>query len=553
LKQANKSQLPLPALPAFSGKTGKLAFFILAIAPLLFGLLALYLGQDANWDLRNYHWYNAYAALEGRYGIDLLPSQTPAFYNPALDIPLYLLGTTVPAKVAGFILGMVQGLNFILIFMLCHSTLIINNPRHKVWSCAFLALLGMLGGGGIALLGTCFYDNITSLGLFASALLVLHHYKTMLSSRSLPKVLGLAALCGFPAGLMMGLKLPFVVFCVALCCAFLFVTGPLMRRLWMSFGFGLGVLLGLALSFGPWAVHLFTQYGNPVFPYLNQLFQSPLLPPTSFRDVQFIPTSWSDRLLFPFIFSTVPWRVGEIPWQDFRIATLYVLLPLCVVVRLVYGRNKNAPDRLTTYISARYLLWMAVLSYTVWLFLFSIYRYAIPMEMVSPLLIVVAMGMLPLRPKTRALLTGILLALIAVTIEPGDWGRKKPWLDEAVKADIPDLRESENLMILMAGFDPYSHVVTLFPKHIPFVRIQSNFASPNEDKGINKIIKERVSAHKGTFKLLITESGVHHSEAALNHFNLTFLPQKCQPVEDYLFKSELKLCDVKRLKQPESP
>lgn len=37
-----------------------LALFVLV--PLAFGAYALLLGQDGNWDLRNYHWYDAYAA-----------------------------------------------------------------------------------------------------------------------------------------------------------------------------------------------------------------------------------------------------------------------------------------------------------------------------------------------------------------------------------------------------------------------------------------------------------------------------------------------------------
>src|SRR4030095_718030 len=39
--------------------------------PLAFGALAIALGQDANWDLRNYHWYNPYALLTGRFRFDL--------------------------------------------------------------------------------------------------------------------------------------------------------------------------------------------------------------------------------------------------------------------------------------------------------------------------------------------------------------------------------------------------------------------------------------------------------------------------------------------------
>src|ERR1700733_10829175 len=152
-------------LPPPKHRARSLALFLLTLAPFAFGALALWLGQDANWDLRNYHWYNAYAFLNGRHDFDLLPSQTPYFYNPALDVPFYLLATHVPAKAAGFALGFAQGLNFTLLFMLAYAGLIIKNPRWTVGICAALAVLGMLGGGGIALIGTTFYDNITSLGL----------------------------------------------------------------------------------------------------------------------------------------------------------------------------------------------------------------------------------------------------------------------------------------------------------------------------------------------------------------------------------------------------
>src|SRR5271169_3095886 len=105
-------------LPPKEHRARFLAVALLTLAPFAFGALAVFLGQDANWDLRNYHWYNAYAFLNNRYGVDLLPSQTPYFYNPTLDLPFYILATHVPAMVAGFALGFIQGLNFVLLFML---------------------------------------------------------------------------------------------------------------------------------------------------------------------------------------------------------------------------------------------------------------------------------------------------------------------------------------------------------------------------------------------------------------------------------------------------
>ena len=140
---------PAHFLPPTGHRARKLAIGFLCLAPVLFGLLALALGQDSNWDLRNYHFYNAYAFLNNRYAVDLLPSQTPYFYNPLLDIPFFVLATHFPARIVGFLLGFAQGFNFLLLFAIAHVVLIIPNPRHKVIVCAAVAALGMLGGGGL--------------------------------------------------------------------------------------------------------------------------------------------------------------------------------------------------------------------------------------------------------------------------------------------------------------------------------------------------------------------------------------------------------------------
>ncbi|MBV5317074.1 MAG: hypothetical protein JZU50_04665 [Desulfobulbaceae bacterium] len=512
-------------------------------APLLTGMFGLYLGQDANWDLRNYHWYNAYALVNGRFGFDLLPSQLPYFYNPALDVPFFLLASHLPARIAGFILAAVQGLNFMLLFMLSYAALIIPSPRQKVLLCTILAAVGMFGAGGIAQIGTTFYDNITSLGVFLSILLTLRLYPLLVDT-DWKRSLGLAILCGFPAGLMMGLKLPAVIFCIGLCGALLFTAGSLQRRVWISFGFGIGVLLGLTLSLGPWAFHLYTQYGNPLFPYFNNIFQSSLAPIASARDVTFLPENWFDRLLFPFIFSKNPFSVGEIPWRDLRLPLWYFLLPACLALRGVFRCAKNPIKPITAPVPTRYLLWAAGLSYVAWIFLFAIYRYIISLEMLAPLLIVMTLGLLPLRTPIRAALASLVMGTVLITLQPGNWGRAPQWLDRTVSIDRPELEGSANLMMLMAGFEPYSHVITEFPPHIPFIRIQSNFTSPENGMGINQRIKDRVNKHTGPYKILIPKDQLLTGSAALQYFDLTLSPKTCRPVQDHLFDADLALCDV---------
>lgn len=549
-------------MPAKGAKGRELAIALLLLAPIVLGVIAVALGQDANWDLRNYHWYNAYAFLNGRFGRDWLPSQTPWFYNPALDVPFYLLATHVPAKLAALALGVVQGLNFIPLFMMAHASLRIPNPRHKVWVCAALAALGMLGGGGIALLGTTFYDNVTSLGMFASALMILRCKDKLFAPQAIGKprnqasqdargflsAFGVALACGMPAGLMMGFKLPSVVFCVGLCGAIFLAGGPFWKRAAASFAFGFGVLAGAAISLGPWAWHLQKEFGSPLFPYFNEIFRSPLAPLASARDTQFVPRSLSDFLAFPFILIEHPRRAGEIDWRDLRIPILYVLLPLAVSLRLAFGRSKPRQDQLAEPYAARFLLWMAVLSYVIWLAMFAIYRYAVPLEMLAPLLIVLSVSMLPLKAGTRGQISLFLLIVIMATIQPGDWHRRKEWMDHVVEADIPPIKDSANAMLLMAGFEPYSHLVTLFPEDMKVVRIQSNFTSPDQDKGINKTLHAVVEAHKGSYMILAPSYQHQLAQEALSHYKLVPLWKDCHKVVDKLYDNEeLDLCPVRRV------
>ncbi|PPT28426.1 hypothetical protein XarbCFBP7614_08655 [Xanthomonas arboricola] len=51
---------------------------------LLGALLSLGLGQDANWDLRNYHLYIGDAWAHDRLGVDLAPAQMQSYFSHCL-------------------------------------------------------------------------------------------------------------------------------------------------------------------------------------------------------------------------------------------------------------------------------------------------------------------------------------------------------------------------------------------------------------------------------------------------------------------------------------
>src|SRR5579862_7989964 len=92
--------------------------FLAFAGPLLFGLYSIYLGADANWDLRNYHFYVPYAFLGERVGLDLAPAGLQSYMTPTLDLVFYGLTTSLPGMVAGFLMGALHGLCFPLLLAL---------------------------------------------------------------------------------------------------------------------------------------------------------------------------------------------------------------------------------------------------------------------------------------------------------------------------------------------------------------------------------------------------------------------------------------------------
>ena len=114
--------------------------------PVAFGVYSIMLGQDTSCDFQNYHLYNAYAFLNGRLGFDLFPPGLATCLNPYLDL-VYFEGIRYAAPwIVGFTLGVVQGLNFIVLLHICKYCLRAIDVKHARWAIV-LALLGVLSVG----------------------------------------------------------------------------------------------------------------------------------------------------------------------------------------------------------------------------------------------------------------------------------------------------------------------------------------------------------------------------------------------------------------------
>lgn len=534
------------------GAVRRVVLIMFIVVPLIFGAIALVLGQDSNWDLRNYHWYDAYALLHGRLEQDLGPAQIPNFYNPTLDIPFFLAANALPARAFSFLLGVLQGCNFILLYMLAAATLRLGGERPQILIAGLVALTGMIGGGHLALVGAVFYDNVVSLLVFGAMVVILNG-AAALQHGPLPPALRRAVLAGFLVGCGVGLKLPTQIFAIGVCFGLLFIPGPFRRRFLLSFACGLGVIAGFAVFGGWWMWEMWSHYANPLFPYFNDFIRSPWALPESYRDDRFVPKSMVQALTLPFRLFLDGKVAGEIAFRDARVLSAYVVL-LATPVMLLIGRTKSAGESQDTpaadVFALRYLAAAVVLSYGVWLALFGIYRYIIPLEMLAPLVAVGGLAFWPVSWQRQLSLAIGLLGFMVVTVQPGNWGRI-PWTPSAKFVDVavPPITDPATTMILMTGFAPTAFVIPAFPEQVAFLRPQSYFVAPEHVTRFNEILRNRVAEHRGDIFLLQATWERAAAGRVLPSLGLQLGPAACNSIHANL-DDELELCALTRMSNP---
>ncbi len=521
----------------------KLIYPLSLLVCLTFGAIALWQGMDANWDLRNYHWYNGWAFVNNLVGRDLLVGQLASFYNPVLDAPYALVAEHLSASVIGFALGMIHGLNFLVLFAIAWRLFSLSNARYRLTLSIATALTGVLGAGSWSEIGTVFYDNVLSLGVLISVLLVLVKWDQLAKGRWINVMIwGMTA--GIPVGLTFGLKQPMVIYCIGLCGAFLFTKLPWIRRISVAFWFGIGVLAGFAISGGYWAWHLWQVYGNPLFPYFNQLFKSPWGLPIPYRDEGFLPHSLTEKLLLIYRFSFDTKLVGEIEFRDFRILALSILIPLAIAAWIKIKPTKA----LTRLPPTGWLLSATILVCVVWVPLFAIYRYLVPLEILAPLLMTASIGLLPFGENVRRYIALSLMVVLVATTKPGNWIRV-PWEEQALKIQgIGDITKPEQTLVLLSGHEPLSFLIPAFPKTMHFYRIDSTFKlSEDPTHGFRKIFTEAIKNNPGPVMSLHIVTDEHNTVITLAQSGLALDKANCRTLTSPIGASNYAYCQTQPL------
>ncbi len=501
---------------------------LLGLTPFAFGASILWLGQDISWDLRNYHYYNPFAFLHDRMGHDVAVAHVATYYNPLLYLPFYHAVVGLPPKAVGFLLGFLPGLNAWLIYAITRRAVDPGDSARARGYCFALTAAAMLGMIHLAEIGTSFGDTVVSLPVLAAVFLLVRFRDRLAGPLRGGAPIALAA--GVLAGSACGVKLPFAVYCVGLCAAILAFRLPWRRRLALAFLFGLGVLLGIAATGGFWMLAMWRRFRNPVFPYFNEWFRSPWGAEGSYRDERFIPQGPWMWLLFPFWFNVEPTRVGEVGFRDLRFPLLYVLLVVALVggaCRRLRGGNAAAADASAPALDGFFITFLVV-SFLLWMKLFSVYRYAAVCEYLAPLTAHVLLGRLIRDPRRLRQAALAAAAFVVLTLDPGHWGRR-PWTADYFDIALPPLAAERRAIVLVTGHDPVGYLIPSFPAETRFLRIQGFVTGPSPRLNeTDRRMMRAVAEHPGPLLLLYRIYEEWHALHALEFYGLTLERDSCQ-------------------------
>ena len=500
------------------------------ISPVLAGLLSLHMGKSMAWDLLHYHYYNGYAFLNDRLNFDILPAVFHTFLNPALDVAFYEAVEMLPPRAVGFGLGVIHGANIILLFLCARRCSTVGRVSQQVPDLlpAFLAVSGFGSAAAMGTLGSWHHDLIASLFFLGALLILLRREGGMTLWRA-------AVAAGLLVGIGLGLKLTLAPFVVATVAAPLAGPGPVRDRFTACVLAGLGAGAGLLISGGFWMARMYAEFGNPFFPFFNRLFASPFAGAGDGRDLRYLPASLWEYLVYPAIFSFDGDRISEAPWRDFRLLTAFVVavcLVAVVVGNRLAGRRGKAERRLASSENARLVLWTALLGYIGWLVLFSIHRYAVPLEMMAPLLLCIMLVALAGTKIGVAVTVGCCLFLVATT-QKADFARKDWGNDPFVGAEVPAAYKGlRDAVILMAGRSADAHFIPAFDPSNRFLRLDGFDYDYRADDPFTRQAADVVARHSGpVLAMFRRDRRGQGAEDAFRAFGFAIDDASCATVE----------------------
>jgi len=467
-------------------------------------LMTYWAGKDINADFINYHLYIAHAWSHSKYITDFMGAGPNSYLNPIAYLPLYgMIMANWDSLIIGLVLGAFHGVNLILLWEISARILFKGIPCAR-WLSLIAVLLAAASPVFAGTLGGTFLEPSLTVFILGGLLLVsIGCENTALTKRSL-LVFGGGLLIGFATGF----KLTNIVFVAAIGLSIVFVVGVRFKGLITATIFSAGAIVGYVVVNGWWAYYLYQEFGNPFFPFFNDIFQSSDFSTAKLDHDRFRPMGIIDLLLLPFRMATFhSWIYVENNAPDIRPALL-VLFGLAIALKALLARRIQevvAPPNIN--IARRFVVTFFFCSIALWLWTTSNGRYALPMLLlVGPLLMLSIYKTITKEKIALGIASVVLVLQTGHALSAGNprWAFAE-WTPHWVEASVPArLRDTPYAYLSLGASESNSVIAPFLHQQSAFVSlIGSSYAFRSDGPGsgrINQIIK----LHKNHLRMLAT-------------------------------------------------
>ncbi len=511
-----------------------------ALLLLLACCISLGQGQDRNWDLLNYHLCNAFSILDGRFARDLYPVGLQSYFSPFLDIPYYLLSIRLlPGlpRVVAFLAGVPFGLLIVVVLRIARIALPAATPA-EAWLAPVATAIGVSGSATWSEIGTTFGDipvTVVALAGLLAPLARLSRRETMQ-----PRAMLVA---GLLIGCAAGIKPTACILAPGALIALTLTADSRRRAAAGALVFCVGWAAGFALVYGWWGWLLFERFGNPFFPLFNHVFGSPWMPIDLGSDTRFMPRNALQTLFYPFFWLRGrPFVVAEVEVRDPRFALTYNAIAAVAIAALARRVRAVRARSGATLPSAAVVVCIFVgVSYVAWEAMFSILRYALALEALTGIIIVLGLrAAATLWPSAKpaalpAACAIVLIAIVAVSSRPG-WGRLRHYGPSVFDIHAPVIPDGAT--IILADKPIGFALPFLRGKGVAFVGIVEVPQTGLLHDEIQRRVDNAVPA------LVLIDKPPASYAALLRSFGRQIDPTTCQPVGNE-FDRGLALCGTR--------
>jgi hypothetical protein len=300
---------------------------------------------------------------------------------------------------------------------------------------------------------------------------------------------------------------------------------------------------------------LWHNFGNPVFPLLNDIFRSPYYDAVSLRDARFSAHDLIHLIGYPFYWmKTNIYLVSELPTRDWRGGIAYFVAAAGLSMRIasLMRQKPREHEVIAETRGLNLLLAFVAVSYLVWAGGVGIYRYAVVLEMLTGVVAMASLIWLFEKHLLRLGATLVMLIIVIVTTVYPDWGHgehpsagMRPaaygerYLDVRVPALPPDS------IVLIATENPVAYIIPFAEPTARYLGIENSFLRLSQSNKLTKEIR-RLMRTPGIPKFVVTVDGDDNGtlEHLLEEFNLEPDVSSCKRIRSNLEEEVLSLCPL---------